>query len=221
MILGDKLFHELEYDRNICITGAVSAGKTNLAFDIASHYWRRGYNIVSNIPHNYYQVPGRFEHPSTDQDLFNTMVVVDEGGEYVRDQKLGSAITRSEGKANYFVVFAGKKLPHKILQDIIIRVRFDFWTNFGIPLILWRGKVNGSDVPYKFAFWQFIPQLIYGTYSTRTSSGGLASIVARARNTIEILAREEGQEAGIVGDPTLISLADDIAEGLLSREISS
>lgn len=210
MILGDRLYNELDYERIFCITGALGGGKTRLAFDIALMYWRKGYKVISNVPNSFVPQPSNFSHPSTDFDLFNSFLVIDEGGEYVRKDKIASAVTRSASKANYYVIFAGKRLPHKNLQDVIIKPRFDFWVNYGIPLILWRAKVN-SDEPYKFTFWQFLPQLVHGTFSTRTSSGGIEQIFTRAITTVEILAREEGQEAGQQQEAGFDGLADDLA----------
>lgn len=206
MILGSRLFDELDQERIICITGSLSGGKTRLAFDLALFYWRRGWRVISNVPHNFINWTG-----VEDYDLFKTFVIIDEGGEYVRASKLASAVTRSAGKANYYAIFAGKRLPHKNLQDIVIRPRFDFWQNFGIPLILWRAVVN-ADEKYKFVFLQALPQLVHGTYSTRKSSGAIVDITSRALRTVELLAKMEGQEAGEQAEAGYTGLADDLAE---------
>lgn len=208
MILGSRLFEELDQERMICITGSLSGGKTRLAFDIALFYWRRGYRVFSNTVHNFDNWTGVEGY-----HLFKSFVVVDEPGEYVRQSKAASVITRSAGKADYYAIFAGKRLPHKNLQDIVIRPRFDFYQNYGIPLILWRAVVN-ADEKYKFVFLQAFPQLVHGTYSTRSSSGGIEDIFARAQRTVEILAESEGQEAGIQQEAGYGGLADDLAEGI-------
>ncbi len=208
MILGSRLYDELDDERSICITGSLSGGKTRLAFDIALFYWRRGYRVFSNVPHNFKNWTGVETY-----DLFKSYVVIDEGGEYVRQAKVASSITRSAGKANYYAIFAGKRLPHKNLQDIVIRPRFDFYKNFGIPLILWRAQVN-ADEKYKFVFFQAFPQLVHGTFSTRTSSGGIEDIFARAQYTVDLLAKMEGQEAGQQVEAGYTGLADDLAETL-------
>lgn len=206
MIFGSRLFDELDQERIICITGSLSGGKTRLAFDIALFYWRRGYRIFSNVPHNFVNWTGVESY-----DLFKSYVIIDEGGEYVRQAKVASAITRSAGKANYYAIFAGKRLPHKNLQDIIIKPRFDFYQNYGIPLILWRAVVN-ADEKYKFVFLQAFPQLVHGTYSTRTSSGGIEEVFSRASRTVDLLAKMEGQEAGEQQEAGYTGLADDLAE---------
>lgn len=207
-ILNSRVFDELDQERIICITGSLSGGKTRLAFDIGLIYWRKGFRVLSNVPHNYVNWTG-----VNDDDLFKTYNVVDEGGEYVRQAKVGSLITRSAGKANYYMVFAGKRLPHKNLQDIVIRPRFDFYQNYGIPLILWKAQVN-ADEKYKFPIWQYLPQRVHGTYSTRTSSAGLEDIFRRAQNTVNKLAEMEGQTAGSSADAGFSGLADDLSESL-------
>lgn len=205
-IINSRIFDELDQERIICITGSLSGGKTRLAFDIGLLYWRKGFRVLSNVPHNFENWTG-----VTDNDLFKTYNVIDEGGEYVRQAKVASLITRSAGKANYYMVFAGKRLPHKNLQDIVIRPRFDFYQNYGIPLILWKAQVN-ADEKYKFPIWQYLPQRIHGTYSTRTSSSGLEDIFARAQATVEKLAEMEGQTAGTSADAGVSGLADDLSE---------
>lgn len=204
-ILNERIFNELDQERIICISGALSGGKTRLAFDIAVRYWRMGFRILSNVPHNFINSSGQ-----DDFDLFRTYNIIDEGGEYVRQQKLASSITRSAGKANYYMIFAGKRLPHKELQAIIIRPRFDFWQNYGIPLILWRATVQCDD-KYKFPIWQYLPQNLHGTYSTLSSSGGITDIIARAENTVNRLASMEGQTAGKSEDAGIEGLAEDFA----------
>ena len=207
-ILNSRLYDELDQERIICIGGSLSGGKTRLAFDIALFYWRKGFRVLSNVPHNFEHWMGEGTY-----DLFKTFVVIDEGGEYVRQSKVASLITRSAGKANYYTIFAGKRMPHKNLQDIVIRPRFDFYQNYGIPVILWRAKVN-TDEPYRFTFWQVFPQLVHGLYSTRTSSGGIEDIFKRAQITVDRLAEMEGQEAGQQAEAGYGGLADDLAETL-------
>ena len=52
-VLGSRLYDELDQERMICITGSLSGGKTRLAFDIALFYWRKGFRVFSNVPHNF------------------------------------------------------------------------------------------------------------------------------------------------------------------------
>ena len=206
-ILGERLFNELDQERYICITGSLSGGKSRLAFDIALHYWRQGFRVLANVPHNF--IDTDLTRPDEGM-LYRSYCVIDEGGEYIRTAKLSSLITRSAGKADYYVVFAGKRLPHKELQGIIIKPRFDFYQNYGIPVILWRALVNATE-KYKFPFWQVFPSAIHGTYSTRTSSGGVENFISRAALTVQHLAAMEGQEAGQQAEAGFAGLADDLS----------
>jgi hypothetical protein len=224
-IFSQRIFSELDTERIICIGGVLSGGKTRLAFDLALPYWRsRKYQINSNVVSNFEGIPQtktyRGVHIGDKENfhLFKTFNILDEGGEYVRTLKLASSITRSAGKADYYMIFSGKKMPHKELQGVVVRPRFNFWDNFGLPLILWSAKVN-SDVPYKFNFIQWFPQALHGTYSTLSSSAGIENIIKRADNTVQLLAYMEGQVAGQTTEAGIEGLADDIAnstEGLLS-----
>jgi len=206
MILGTKIFNELDQERTLCITGHLSGGKTRLGFELALPYWRNGYRVLSNVPHNFINKTG-----NNDLDLYRSFLVVDEPGEYIREAKDASAITRSAGKADYYAVFTGKRLPHKNLQDIVVEIRFNFWENYGIPLILWRANVRAS-VKYKIPFWQVLPQAMHGTYSTRTSSGSIQQLLDMAQITVEKLARSEGQEAGQQKVAGIHGFADHVAE---------
>lgn len=211
-ILNPRVFDELDQERIICITGALSGGKSRLAFDLALYYWRKGFRVISNVPHNF-DTDFITEKRQQQQHLENDFIILDEGGEYVREAKLASMITRSAGKANYYVIFSGKRLPHKNLQDIIIRPRFDFYQNFGIPLVLWKGTVNASE-RYNFPIWQFNPKKLHGTYSTLSSSGAITEIIARASLTVDILAAREGQVAGVQAEAGFQGMAEDIASGI-------
>lgn len=216
-MLTSRLFDELDTERIACITGVLSGGKTRLAFEIALHYWRMGYRIISNVPHNF--IDNEFTQWKTKQGLpgllgsdtlANSLVIIDEGGEYVRKASLGSAISRSAAKADYYILFSGKRLPHKDMASMIIKPRFDFFQNFGIPVILWRSLINATD-KYKFPVWQINPQRMHGTYSTLTSTSGIEDIISRALLTVHRLAQIEGQQAGKTEEAGIEGFADDLA----------
>jgi hypothetical protein len=209
MILGYRLFDELDVENICCIGGNLSAGKTRLAFDIARFYWLQDYRVVANVPHHYFGRPKALRT----HDLYKTVCIMDEGGEFVRDAKTSSLITRSAGKANYRVIFAGKRAPHKDLQRLMIEPKFNFLGVFGLPFIWWRVKVQ-AEQNYEVAFWQLFPHLVHGTYSTKSSGGAIESIISLAHKTVERLAHEEGQEAGRQVEAGLLGLADDLASTL-------
>ncbi len=208
-IVGDRLFNELDATHTACITGDLSAGKDRLAFDLALTYWREGFKIISNAPHNFGSELQRFGWEDA-QDLHKSFCIFSEGGEYIRSQKLASDLTRSAGKDNYYAIFAGKKPPHKILQDMIIVPRFNFYLNYGIPAILWKVVINGFTKS-KFTFFQVQMAQIHGIYSTRTSTAGIDNILTLARRTVDRLAKEEGHSAGVTQEQNASGFADDFA----------
>jgi hypothetical protein len=75
---------------------------------------------------------------------------------------------------------------------------------------LWKVKVKTDDA-YKFHFWQFMPSLVHGTYSTKSSTAGIEDFLSRAAATVDLLAASEGQVAGKQADAGLEGLADDLA----------
>ena len=210
MILGDRIFFELDQGRFCCITGALSGGKTRLAFEFALRYWRMGYRVRSNIPHTLKDYPEHSKPAEWDGTLYKTFCVVDEPGEFIREARVASPILRSAGKADYYMVFSGKRLPHKILQDVIIEPRFDFYQNYGIPMVLWKVTINAST-KYNFPVWQWMPQGVHGIYSTLTSAGSPDFFGAMADTTIKRLAGMEGQDAGVMVAAGYDGLADDLA----------
>jgi len=217
-IVGERLFYELDAERCACISGRLSGGKDRLAFDIATMYWHRGYKIISNAPHNYGRTLQSFGWEDA-TDLHKSVVIASEGGELVRAQKLATDIVRSAGKDNYYVLFAGKKLPHKILQDMVIRPRFDFYLNYGIPAILWKVKINDGDTKLQFTFFQVQMALVHGVYSTKTSAAGIENIITLARRTVDRLASDEGHEAFISEEQSASGYADDVAS--LGEEVEN
>jgi len=197
MILGMRVFEELDVSRRLWIGGDLGGGKTRLAFDLALPYWRKGYNVVSNVPHNFSLSSGPFGVDIP--DLYKSFVIGDEAGEYIREQKFASALTRSLSKADYYWVSSGARSPHKFMCDFQIFKIFDFWNNYGVPLLLWRATLfmdtsskSGSD----FLFWQWMPSTLHGTYSTLAPSADMSRIFQLASRTIDRLAKETDSIAG-------------------------
>lgn len=209
MIAGQRIYDELDLSRGACIIGSLSGGKSRLAFDLAIPYWREGYRVVSNVPHNFGETLGAFgwEGLST---LAKCFVIFDEGGEYVRSQKLATALTRSQGKADWYGIFAGRKLPHKILQEIVIEPAFDFYLNYGLPFILWRVIIYGAK-KIKFNFFQYGFSKVHGIYSTISSSAAIDNLSALAKSTVDKLAEAEGHQAGEASEAGIFGFADDMA----------
>ena len=190
MLIGNRFIDELQSERVAYIGGSLDAGKTRLAFEAARFLWLRGYRVIANVPHNY------LRPESHDKSfLYKSVVILDEGGEFFRDAKTGSVITRSAAKSDYYVLIPAKRPPHKSMVRLSISPRFNFLSVYGIPAIWWKVVVR-ADQNYTVSFWQIFPGLIHGTYSTKTSAGGIEIILSLAEKTAKKLANDEGQEAG-------------------------
>lgn len=185
MLTNITLKKEILFSRVFCVTGRLRGGKTRLAFDIYRSYYPE-YRLRANLP-NVWQAQGigvipksRPMKPSeavayyyaksgeiTPDYSYHTYNIIDEGGEFVRRERLASYLTRSAGKADAIYCFSGKRLPHKSLQELVLYPVFDFWLNFLIPIVLWRAEVTvGLSDRYKFYFAQYFPMMLHGYYST-------------------------------------------------------
>lgn len=180
MFIGGDLSKEMILSRVLVITGSLSAGKTRLAIHLWYHYFR-GYSLYANIPLSpslSRPLPPTFHH---------SYVVLDEGGVFVREAKLASKIIRSAGKADYFVVFSGRRQPHKDLSELVIEPVFDFFRNFGVPALLWRYSYFGGRKSYTRLFLQLFPQVVHGLFDTYSPSEGIDAFLPVFHRTLESL----------------------------------
>lgn len=160
IIYDDSFFTELSDNRVVCITGRLGSGKTLLGIELAEHYLKKGYALVTNtstIWSDGYVV----------DDRRPVVGLIDEGGMYARTSATVKMLSAFLRKTKSILIFAGKKLPHEDLCDLRIYSWFDFQRNFAVPLRLWRWDYQiQTTKKYSGYLWQTGWQDYYGIYST-------------------------------------------------------
>lgn len=157
---------ELYQTRIVCITGSLGSGKTLITHEISEPFLRDGYKFVTNFKSAWVDEPDMIEMREKG-DQVHAVVVVDEGGLYVRSFEDVKRLSSFARKLDMYILFSGKKLPHVDLQELRLYLWFDLWKNLRIPLRVWRYDVQ-IDVTksYHGYLWQTGWWAFYGLYST-------------------------------------------------------
>lgn len=163
MLIGAESFiSEVIEGRIVVITGYLGCGKTLLGYEIAEKFLRMGYRLISN---NASVWRDNLNDIECTKKGINTVILLDEGGWYIRTAKTISRLITFSGKIDCIWIIPGKKAPHLDVCDLTVELLFDFQKNFLIPIKLWRYTVQGAR-RYGGTFVQAFPQEYYGIYDT-------------------------------------------------------
>jgi hypothetical protein len=174
ILFDDGLLYELAQNRVLTITGRLGSGKTRLAIEIATHFLRQGYKLITNI-RTVYADP-------VSLDYEKVVLLVDEGGLFVRKASDAMKLAAYARKLNMVIIFSGKKLPHGDLCDLQVAMFIDLWKNFLIPLSIWRWEYfpGGGVRPYGGYLFQIAPWWYNATYDTVDPGKPPETIIAYA-----------------------------------------
>lgn len=190
MIVGGGAFYtELDDSRMCAIAGRLGSGKTLTALELAERYLKRGYRLVSNVR----SVWGDdWDRSLSADNSARTVLLVDEGGLYVRTMKTVSALTAFARKLDCYIILAGRRLPHEEMCELVVEPFFDFRRNLVVPAKLWRwtqrmGKTYGGY------FLQSGESGLYGTYDTVDPGDNPAELITLAEGWAQELFARYGR----------------------------
>ena len=166
MILSDGgFFAELNATRIAVVTGSLGSGKTLIAHEIAKPYLDRGYKFAGNISSAW--LDKLEDILPNEHGALKTFFVLDEAGMYVKSVGSATALAGFARKLDIYLLFCGRKLPHRDLTELRMYLWFDCWKNFYIPLWVWRYDVDvqGTKKYHGFLF-QSARGCYYGLYSS-------------------------------------------------------
>ena len=164
MILNyTELGNEFRTTRMAAIGGSLGAGKTLFVHDLVEPLLRRGYKYVTNYRCAWADNP--LDVLPDEYGARHAVVVVDEGGIYLRKYRDVARLSMIARKLDIYLVFAGRKLPHKDLCELTIYPWIDLWSQFLLPVKVWKGVVDASK-QYAFYIFQALWWQHYGLYST-------------------------------------------------------
>lgn len=172
----DAFLAEFEAERVLCFHGRLGSGKSLMAHAIAEYFLQRGYRLITNMSSAWADDPDDVRPLSNGQ--MKAVIILDEGGLYVRSFKTVQAISSFARKLDTYLIFSGKKLPHSDLQGLTISEWFNFEKHFLIPVKIYKWVVESSaGKKYSGYVWCSGFKALYGLYSTFDPGGYPGEIV--------------------------------------------
>ena len=174
MIFPPTIYNKLETYFFIWIKGENRSGKTNLAFHIAESYLKSNFRLMSNTKSVWND---DFSEDLLDSNgMLNCIVVLDEGGVYMRTKESIREVMGFKGVLNSLFLMPSSEAPHE-----------DLWANYiepaeGLNWMLvklfgrgftdhvckvWRFvQFDPKKMDKKSLFLELFPSRTWGTYST-------------------------------------------------------
>jgi hypothetical protein len=169
------------------IKGENRSGKTALAVDIAEYYLRDNFRLLSNLDTPWNDVLP-LELDSNGQ--LNAVVILDEGGVYMRTKESIRRVMGFKGKLNALFLMPSSEEPHEdlwrnyiepaeLLNEKIIKFLFGQWFLDHI-LKIWRlVRFDAKKGTRETIFLQIFPSSVWHLYSTLISGRDASLILAQ------------------------------------------
>ena len=196
MIFPTTVLNKLETYFFIWIKGYNRSGKTALALDIATYYLKDNFRLLSNLDCVWNDpVPMRLD----DNGQLNCVVILDEGGVYMRSKESIRRVMGFKGKLNALFLMPSSEEPHEdlwrnyiepaeMINEKIIRPFFGNWFYENVCKA-WRFVSFDTQKGTKNSlFFQFFPKGVYYLYSTLISGNDASFIL---QNFDEVLSDQQ------------------------------
>jgi hypothetical protein len=219
---AEPILGVLDMYRLIWISGRFGGHKTALAFKIAERYLNKGYNLATNCRSIW---ADDFEQiPLNENNQLNSVVVLDEGGLYFKSSRQIEQIAAYAAKMDVVYIIPSFFPPTKTAQVINIQPVVSLKAT-GLPIIVYKWRVDIGAFKEKGWFLWIYPQEIYGIYS-RQDPGDEPELIINwlieraneyreryGRKTNKILSLENITEADKIAEAseTISSAADDFS----------
>lgn len=163
MFLGaENIMGALEMYRMIWISGRFGGHKTALAYMIAKTFLDRGYFLVSNSRSVW---SDSFHQVNLDQNNhLHSVILLDEGGLYFKASRQVEQIASYAAKMDCIYIIPSFWPPAKAAQIINIQPVISLKAA-GLPVIVYRWRIDLGQTKEKGFFIWWNPAEIYGIYS--------------------------------------------------------
>lgn len=168
LIWADAMLQQVRQYRSVWLGGRVGGGKTSLAFKIAASLVDDGHAnyILSNIPCVFADDLARVARNIEDGQYLNTVIIADEGGIFMKRSREAAHFNAFMRKFNTYLLVPSVEPPSSALKKFQIMRLFSL-SPAGIPLWIYRVRINvsGANQQHYFGWWK--PSEVYGVYDTQ------------------------------------------------------
>lgn len=161
-INAESILGVLDMYRLIWISGRFGGHKTALAFKIAERYLKRGYKLATNSRTVWADDLDKIT--LNDNNQLKAVCILDEGGLYFKSGRQVEQIAAYAAKMDVVYIIPSFWPPTKAAQIINIQPVVSLKAT-GLPVIIYKWRVDIGQFREKgwFAWWD--PKEIYGIYS--------------------------------------------------------
>lgn len=161
-INAESILGVLDMYRLIWISGRFGGHKTALAFKIAERYLKRGYKLATNSRTVWADDLDKIT--LNDNNQLKAVCILDEGGLYFKSGRQVEQIAAYAAKMDVVYIIPSFWPPTKAAQIINIQPVVSLKAT-GLPLIIYKWRIDIGQFREKgwFAWWN--PKEIYGIYS--------------------------------------------------------
>ena len=208
-INADPILGVLDMYRLIWISGRFGGHKTALAFKIAERYLEKGYNLATNS-----KCVWADDIKDVNLNQYNQLhavVVLDEGGLYFKSSRQIEQIAAYAAKMDVVYIIPSFFPPTKTAQVINIQPVVSLKAT-GLPIIVYKWRIDIGSFKEKGWFLWVYPQEIYGIYSRQDPGDDPDLIIEWLIDQSDEYRRRYGREPNKVLKLEAISEGDKILE---------
>lgn len=178
MILPSTIYNKLETYFFIWVKGENRSGKTNLCFHLAESYLRSNFRLMSNTKSVWNDDFSDLETLLDSNGMLNCIVILDEGGVYMRTKESIREVMGFKGVLNSMFLMPSTEEPHEDLWNNYIEpaeglnwllsMLFGRWFVDHVCKV-WRFvQFDPKKMDKKTLFFELFPSRTWGIYSTIT-----------------------------------------------------
>lgn len=189
LLNAGNLMLTIRANRFCWFMGRVGGGKTSLAVRLALELLET--KVVDHVISNCAVVFAddietlKIEDPKTT----NTCFVLDEGGIYLKNGRKTDTLLTAMRKMNTYLLVPSMKPPAYDIRAFKIQRMVDL-SKIGLPLAVYRWKLNMQDIRESEVFGWLRPSEIYGTYDTEDMPIDDQGVIAWLKELQDRLVRE-------------------------------
>lgn len=188
---ADLFLNDIQQQRLVTITGHNGCGKTNLAFEMAMYYLRRGYKLISNID-NVWQDENMLERLQEPGYIKHSVIIMEEAGHHMRKWEYFEPLVLYKRKFDTFIFLPSARLPHENLSEFVAKPLPWLQRLMPINLNYWTYVQGSGDQDFLGSFW--VSQGVStGVYDTHDVSYAPDEIVDAFRRQIDWDNQQKGR----------------------------